>query len=169
MNPIAELYALYGGRIRRYLLRLSGSHEVADDLTQETFARLLPAIVTYRGQAAVSTWLYGIARNVYREHVRRQIKEKRLVRRPPEDLPGYADSPEERLLRQEERATVQATLDLLSETDREILILKEYEAMGYLEIASLLGQSVNWARVTHFRAKQRFQQIYERLEEGGHD
>src|SRR3989338_10094125 len=58
-----RVYDEFHVRIRRYLVRLGGPGD-ADDLTQETFARVSQALAGFRGEATLSTWIYRIATNV---------------------------------------------------------------------------------------------------------
>src|SRR3970040_364440 len=64
-----RVYDEFHVRIRRYLVRLGGPG-AADDLPQETFARVSQALAGFRGEAALSTWIYRIATNVALERAR---------------------------------------------------------------------------------------------------
>ena len=64
-----RVYDEFHTRIRRYLTRLGGPAE-ADDLTQETFARVSQGLPGFRGEAALSTWIYRIATNVASDRAR---------------------------------------------------------------------------------------------------
>lgn len=75
-----------------------------------------------------------------------------------------SDMPAESLILKEQRDRVREALARLPENTRTILILKEYEQLTYDEIAGVFGQTVNWARVTFFRAKRQLGQIYQELE-----
>lgn len=66
-----ELYRRYRGPIQGYLYRLCGSADLAEELTQETFARACAAVIGFRGDSSVATWLFRIARNVYLNSLRR--------------------------------------------------------------------------------------------------
>ena len=161
MKEIKELYNLYGRRIYAYLLRLSGSAELAADCTQETFCRLLTVIESYRGDSRVMTWLFGVARNVYREEVRRRGKE--ALPMPDEELqvvPTSASNPADQVVAAERRSELLALLARLPDGYREVLVLKEYEGLSYAEIAQVTGQTPNWVRVTHFRARAKFREFY---------
>jgi RNA polymerase sigma-70 factor (ECF subfamily) len=74
------------------------------------------------------------------------------------------DPPAEFLIRKEERERIQKALARLSENARAIIILREYEQLSYEEIAGIFGQTVNWARVNFFRAKQQLRQVYREME-----
>jgi RNA polymerase sigma factor (sigma-70 family) len=162
MQEVEELYGLYGRSVYAYLLRISGSHELAAECTQETFLRLFSARHSFRGQARVQTWLYGIARNVYSDEMRRRSKRghpsiSEVVEEP---ATGHGD-PLGQVIAQENRSELQAILAGLPDTYREVLVLREYEGLPYEEIAALLGRTTNWVRVTFFRARTKFRELYQ--------
>lgn len=170
MQEIEELYHLYGRRIYVYLLRLSGSADLAAECTQETFCRLLTAIESYRGDSRVVTWLFGVARNVFREEVRRRGRRALpLADEQLQAVPGEGTDPVEQLLVAEQRSGLLALLALLPDSYREVLVLKEFEELSHAEIAQVMGQTPNWVRVTHFRARAKLRELYgERGEESHH-
>ncbi|MFZ5640556.1 MAG: RNA polymerase sigma factor [Bacillota bacterium] len=61
INSIADLYREFQQPIFRYLFRLCGSRQKAEELTQETFYRALVSVHRFQGASRVSTWLYKIA------------------------------------------------------------------------------------------------------------
>lgn len=75
------------------------------------------------------------------------------------------DSPVEILILKEERERIQAALARLSENARTIIILKEYEQLSCEEISGIFGQTINWVRVTFFRANKQLGQFYRELED----
>jgi len=75
------------------------------------------------------------------------------------------DSPLEILVEKEELKKFQQVLEKLPENFRTIIILREYEQFSYEEIATIFGQTVNWARVTFFRAKKQLVDTYRKLED----
>ena len=80
LTDFEEVYAVYFDDVYRYLLSLSGSESVAEELTSETFFRAMDALGRFRGECSVRVWLCQIAKNLYYSQLRR---EKRLA--PLED------------------------------------------------------------------------------------
>ena len=64
-----KIYDTYQPRILRYLVRLVGEHE-AEDLAQEVFVKISQALMTFRGESQLSTWLYRIATNAAIDKIR---------------------------------------------------------------------------------------------------
>ncbi|HHX51111.1 MAG TPA: RNA polymerase sigma factor [Clostridia bacterium] len=168
MKRIIQLYELHKEAIFRYFLRMIGNEEEAGELTQEVFFQACLSLYRFKQESSLKTWLFSIARNVYLKHLRKkgvyktQTWEENL--HFSEQEPQNSD-PAEILILKEERARIKKALALLPEKDRTIIILKEYEQLSYEEIARIYGQTVNWARVTFFRAKKRLGQVYRERED----
>jgi len=168
MERVKQLYELYKEPILRYFLRMTGSIEEAGELTQETFYQACLSIHRFRQKSSAKTWLYSIARNVYLKNMRNKTKYKTVAWDETtyliERLSQVMDNPGELVVFKENKQRLQKALTKLSENARTILILKEYEQLTYEEISQIFGQTVNWVRVTFFRAKQHLRQVYEDLE-----
>lgn len=169
MERIIKLYELYKEAVFRYFLRMTGNFEEAGEFTQETFYQACLSLYRFRQESSLKTWLFSIARNVYLKNLREKSKHNTLAWE--EDLPfnnrniSGADPPAEILILKEERERMQKVLARLPENARTIIILKEYEQLTYEEIAGIFHQTVNWARVTFFRAKKQLGQVYRELED----
>lgn len=169
MERIIKLYELHKEAIFRYFLRMTGNWEEAGEFTQETFYQACLSLYRFRQESSLRTWLFSIARNVYLKNLREKIKHKTYAWE--EGLPlneqnvHESDSPAEILILKEERERIQKVLTLLPENARTIIILKEYEQLTYEEIAGIFHQTVNWVRVTFFRAKKQLRQVYRDLED----
>jgi len=163
MERIKELYELYKEAIFGYFLRMLGNKEEAGELTQEAFFQACLSLHRFNGRASLKTWFFAIARNVYLKHLREKNK---VVTLPlvEQSLEG-ADSPLEILVEKEEFKKIQQALEKLPENYRTIIILREYEQLSYEEIATVFGRTVNWARVTFFRAKKQLVDAYRKLED----
>jgi len=164
MERIKELYELYKEAIYRYFLRMTGNREEAMELTQESFFQACLSLPGFKGQASLKTWFFAIARNVYLKYLRK--KEKNRVELLLADVQYQRETacPLEELVVKEELARVQQALKLLPESARTVIILREYEELSYEEIAEIFGRTVNWARVTFFRAKKQLGEVYRKLE-----
>lgn len=102
-----QVYDLYFRDVYRYILKLSGSEHVAEEITSDIFFKALRSIGKFRGSCDMRVWLCQIAKNCYYTYLR---KEKHTT--PLEELPesvGSADTPEE-LIGAREEAGVLRTL-----------------------------------------------------------
>lgn len=133
----------------RFSYRILEKTEDARDVCQETFLRILKKADRFEEGARFSTWMYQIALNLCRDHLRRR-KRWRLVDQPEEASERAAriggsparfaaDSPEQALEERERREIVARALRSLSPEQREVLVLKEFEGLKFREIAEIIG------------------------------
>lgn len=138
-----HLIDLYQHRLMRYLLFLTGKRDVAEDLFQETWMRVLVRGAQYNGKARFDTWLFTIARNLVID-----LSRKRTMSSLDEMSEGSDDerpfevaisdpSPLEQFQSREDSAEVGEVLLTLDSTYREVLVLRFYEELSLDEIASV--------------------------------
>lgn len=167
INSIEDLYREFRQPIFRYVYRLGGSLQAAEDLTQETFYQAVVSAFRFRGEAKVSTWLFKIARNLYLNYQRGEAQDRRFQGVLERERLGDEgkDDPDVVIERQELSQRVQEILRDLPENFRSVLILKEVEKMSHAEIAQVLDKTVASTKVLLHRAKAKFREEYQRLEE----
>jgi RNA polymerase sigma-70 factor (ECF subfamily) len=120
---VANLFDRYRLPVYRFLRRILRDGVVAEDLTQETFLRALGS--SYYADGRERAWLFQIARNLARDHMRAALRRPALVEFP--ELTSEGDF---------SRATeLDAALAALGEEDREVFLLKEIGGLSYGEIA----------------------------------
>ena len=138
-----HLIEMYQHRLLRYLLFLTGKREVAEDLFQETWMRVLLRGAQYNGKARFDTWLFTIARNLVIDLSRkRQMASLDEMSEAGEDERPFevaidGPSPLEQFATREDRAEVAEVLLLLEPNYREVLTLRFHEEMSLEEIASV--------------------------------
>ena len=144
-NPelLDQLIELYQHRLLRYLLFLTGKREVAEDLFQETWMRVLLRGTQYNGKARFDTWLFTIARNLVIDLSRKrtmasldEMSEGGEDERPFE-IAMSGPSPLEQFQSRENCAEVGEVLLKLEPTYREVLVLRFYEELSLEEIATV--------------------------------
>ena len=139
-----ELFARYRGPLYGFFRRRLQDEQRADDLTQETFLAVIRASARYEPRALVRTYLYGIAMNLLAAERRKRFRDS-----PPGEIalePATHKAPEAVLW-------IRQALERLDDTEREILMLREYEQLSYAEIAELLKLPVNTVRSRLFRSR----------------
>jgi RNA polymerase sigma-70 factor (ECF subfamily) len=136
----------------RYLDRASGDPELAQDLAQETFLRLLR-----RGALPESpgAWLASVAMNLLRNEKSKQARRRRLDS-PGRAIGAHSEGPEPpEPERGEERKRARAALDRLPERERDLLLLRA-EGLSYRELADALGLADASVGTLLARAKTQF-------------
>lgn len=154
-------FARHHPSLFRYLHRLTGDADVAAELAQETFVRLLEHEVPER---RVRSWLFTVATNLVRDHARTRSRHLRLLqgRDTGPDPPARAD---EAVERGERIARVRRTLEELAPRDRQLLMLRE-EGFRYREIAEMIGVAPGSVGKLLARALERFARAYETIDAG---
>ena len=157
-------YERYQRRIHAFLLRLSGSRCLADDLFQETFLRLARHAVRLEPDTRLGPWLFTVARNCYRSYRRfalldrQRLHEYGLAPRPA------AWSPQDQAASSESAGRLEAALQDLPLRYREVLLLVGVEGLEPEPAAALLGLSAENLRQRLHRGRA---MIKERLEDAG--
>lgn len=165
VNTFEQLYDAYKPAITRYLLGMAGDVVLAEELTQEVFVRAAASLLLFRGDSAVSTWLFRIARNTYLSWAERQ-RDAEIDTEEFHALPdnGLRGDPEAQLLQAEQRATIRRAMIMLPERQRTILLLRDLQELSYAEIAAVLEMSLPAVKVNLHRARLSFRRIYDKLE-----
>lgn len=146
-----EIFDRYSRPVISFIYNLVGCKELAEELMQETFVRAYRAIDQLRDDAQLSTWLFGIARNVVRESLR--------ARRPEVDsavLEAHSDYkplPEAQLLNKELNAVIEQALATLDEDKRLVFTLKVFQQVSYEEIAEITGFTMAKLKTDLHRAR----------------
>lgn len=157
------VYDEFRPRIRRYLVRLAGVLE-AEDLTQETFLRVNQALASFRGDAALATWIYRIATNVATDRLRAPCSRLGARSARPAILAGLGTLPlvEQDIARREMSECVRDYVALLSANLRVVVVLSEFEELPDRQIAEVLGISLGAAKIRLHRARARLREMLER-------
>ncbi len=148
MLDFHNLYPSYAPQVHRFALFLCGDSSLADDITSEAFVRAWTARGKIR-EATIKAYLFTIARNLYRDHLRRNNRLAELEESMPDSNPGLAARTEHKA----ELETVMAALKKLSEVDRAALLMRAQEEMSYEEIANALDLPVTTVKVKVHRAR----------------
>jgi RNA polymerase sigma-70 factor (ECF subfamily) len=141
-----ELIVRYQHRLLRYLLYLTSNREMAEDLFQEVWMRVLVRGAQFNGQARFDTWLFTIARNLVIDQRR-----KRTMSSLDELFEGNSDddrpmsfevadgepTPFDRFSNLEDRERIAAALLELDTLHREVLVLRFHEELSLEEIAKV--------------------------------
>ncbi len=150
-DAFGQLYDRYTDRIYKYHYYRTFHRETAEDLTSQTFIRTLEQLDKYtEDKGNFSGWIYRIARNLLIDQVRKT--------RPTTDLEDVSailrDSSDlVRSLEQKEQLDqIQASLNILTPEQREILLLRIWDERSYSEIATILEKSEASCKMTVSRA-----------------
>ncbi|MFC5604561.1 sigma-70 family RNA polymerase sigma factor [Sporosarcina koreensis] len=162
---LESLYKQYARPLYHYLLKLCGSKQLAEDLTQEAFVRATIFLHTYDEEEA-RAWLFKVGRNAYLDEWRK--RQRRLsfpfisaISSKKEMISPYG-IPEESLLTQERNQQLEELLKYLPEQYRSIIYLREYEEFSYKEISDTLQLTTDQVKITLHRARKRLASLAEK-------
>jgi RNA polymerase sigma factor, SigM family len=159
-----ELYRHFAKPLYFYLLKLSGSPHLAEDLTQETFVRATIAL-SVQHHENIRAWLLKTARNAYLDEWRKRERRKwipfaeSLLNRR-EMISPYG-LPEDEAIKAENQKDVEQLLSYLPEIYRSTIYLREIEGLSYSEIQKALDLTEGQVKVTLHRAKKKLAHLVE--------
>jgi RNA polymerase sigma-70 factor (ECF subfamily) len=164
-----KLIEQYQHRLLRYLLFLTGKREVAEDLFQETWMRVLLRGAQYNGKARFDTWLFTIARNLVID-----LSRKRTMASLDEMSEGGEDerpfeiaidgpSPLDQFRSREDSAEVAEVLLKLEPNYREVLVLRFHEEMSLDEIAKMTSAPLSTVKSRLYRGLAALKPELERI------
>jgi RNA polymerase sigma-70 factor (ECF subfamily) len=162
------LVARWEDRVRGAAYRFLSSEDEARDVAQETFLKAYRGLSGFKREARFSSWLYQIATNLCRDRLRRrktrpQVSLEALEETGPvivETRPGA----HERLVELDLAEAVRRAIHALPEEQREVVILKEYQELTFLEIAQALDVPISTVKTRLYRG---LVQLRQRLEHQG--
>lgn len=155
---LAQLWETHRGQIYAMLFSQTGSKEDAEEILSDTFLRAMRGYSRFRGDSALSTWVYKIAmnlgRNRYWYHVRRGKNVSDSVESGDYELVNQTPSIANELETGELEERINVGMKDLSEKHREILILRGIRKLSYEEIAEIIGIEVGTVKSRLSRARE---------------
>lgn len=156
-------------KIQGAIYRIMGPEEDARDLCQETFLKAYRALGTFKKEARFSSWLYQIALNVCRDRLRRrksrpQVSLDELMEAGEVAPFGRGPSPLDLIEARDLSRAVAAAVESLPQEQREVVVLKEYQGLTFLEIAQALDVPISTVKTRLYRG---LGQLRVRLERQG--
>ncbi len=157
MTEFEVIYKEYYQRVFAFLYRLCDHHDLAEELTQETFYQAFTSMHRYQGNSEIFTWLASIAKHCYYKHLK---KHKQNLQSINSDLAADllctpdADDPELALQRKDNIEMVRRIINEMPEKYREVIILRIYAELPFSQVAKAMHITENSAKVLYFRAKK---------------
>ncbi|MBE6733786.1 MAG: RNA polymerase sigma factor [Ruminococcaceae bacterium] len=159
-----EIIRIYKDGMILYLCGITGNIYLAEDLTEDTFVKIITKKPKFAGKSTFKTWLYAIARNVALDYLR---KNKGVVLVSTEDihsLAGDMESLERAYIKEEEKIELHRAMDNLIPDYRQVLWLVYFEGFTAKEVADVMHKSLHSVETLLYRAKR---SLKAELEKGG--
>jgi RNA polymerase sigma-70 factor (ECF subfamily) len=159
-----SLVEAYSGRVYGLLYRQCGSADLAEEITQATFVKVVTELPAYEEQGRFEAWLFRIAINRLRDELRRRKRQAIAVdfeTTPPEALGGVATGPgpSDAMHRREQIKRLRAAIDRLPDADRELLHLRYTAELSFAEIAETLDQPLGTVLARGHRALKKLRDM----------
>ncbi|HEU4434851.1 MAG TPA: sigma-70 family RNA polymerase sigma factor [Pyrinomonadaceae bacterium] len=150
------IFERYSRPVISFIFDMVNDRTLAEELTQETFVRAYRAMRTMRKDTKLSTWLFGIARNVARESLRARARANShvdLADKSVMDLSDNKPAPVDGLLNKELNQLIRRAIATLDEDKRLVFTLKVLHQCSYEEIADITGYSIAKLKTDLHRAR----------------
>ena len=157
-----DLMERHATPVFHFLCRMVGNEDDANDLAQETFVRVFKSAKSFRASEKFSTWLFTIAANLARNHLRWRARHPNvsLDAENPETeqsigstLPANSPAPNETALVEERASAVRRAVQKLPEDLREAIVLCEWQELSLAEAAAILETTPKAVESRLYRAR----------------
>lgn len=153
MDPqvLSEVHEQYFSQLYRYVRYRVPDHNVAEDLTSETFVQLLDAVHSGKGpNSSVRGWLFGTAANLINSYFRRTYREGKLLEEGKLKL-GQASQPNH-IKRVEQQDLLSSAVEKLTGDQQHVIALRFGTGMSIQETARVMDKKENAVKALQFRA-----------------
>ena len=136
-----EMYRLYFKDVYLFILAMSKSPDIAEEITQETFFKVLKNINKYRGECSVKTWLFQIAKNTYLSHIKK-TKHQETEDKISDSESSSQHSMESMCISKDEALSIYKVLHYLEEPYKEVFTLRTLGELSFREIGEIFGRKL---------------------------
>jgi len=154
----SQVVGLYSSRCYGYFYRLSGNHDISDELLSELFVKLVEKIGSYKG-GSFESWLFKIAANLFHDHLRGKQRRKKLIEARQgqigSDIMDPIRADDERIDR------LQIQLKRLDPDTRELILLRYYSQLSFKEIARMRSEPIGTTLAKTHRGLKKLRQLME--------
>lgn len=161
-RAVGEAYDLHHAPLRAFARRLLGDAHAAEDLVHDVFVSLPELASRFRGESTLRSFLFGIAVNRSRHHLRSAMRRRAASERLTDEPRSEPATPEQDARRAELRRALVRALDALPHDQRVAFVLCEMEELGSREVAEMVGAPEGTVRTRLMHAKKKLREAFER-------
>lgn len=155
-EEIEQLYLLYYRDLYCFLVKRYPSPDMVDDIIQNTFLEALKSIESFKGNATMKTWLFGIAKHQLYRHFRKNNINVDLEHVPETEMASHTDMTDKLLVK-----NILETIGSQEPPLQEIMKLRLIYGLSFKEIGIRVNRTENYCRVNFFRLKEKLRKEYE--------
>lgn len=170
-----KLYQNYHQDIFQFIFYMVKDRDLAEDLVQEVYVKVLRSYNSFKGESSEKTWLFSVAKHVTFDYFRRQKRKRKRINETidfhekGQFIPDNAKLPEEIALENDEIRKMYYCLSQCSYDQQAVLILRFIQSLSIKETANVLNWSISKVKTTQHRAMKTLKQQMIDLEEGMRD
>ena len=139
VTEFEKIYCDYFDDVFLYIKRLSGSEDIADDITSEAFYRAMRSIKGFRGECDIRVWLCQIAKNCYYTYLKKSARTDSVDDSVLFNLPAFEGNAEEQILKRDEAMRARKILRSIPDPYREVFMWRVFAQLSYKQIGELFG------------------------------
>ncbi|MCA1009505.1 RNA polymerase sigma factor SigX [Halobacillus halophilus] len=168
-----ELYDNYHHDLFQYLIYMVKDRDLAEDLVQEVYIKVLKSYQSFDGRSTEKTWLLSIARHVAIDYFRKQKRKRNRImdffdwNNKGEQLKDQSSLPDEIAVQNDEMKQVYKALDNCTLDQRNVIIFRFIQGMSIQETAEILNWSESKVKTTQHRGMKSLKEMMEKPMEGG--
>lgn len=158
MSEFENIYTTYFQDIFKYVLKLSNDDHIAEEITSQTFFKVMNSIDSFRGECDIRVWLCQIAKNCYYSYLKKAGRTESFEN---VEISVQNMSLEDLFSQQDMAMLIQKLLHDIPEPYKEVFMWRVFAELSFKQIGQIFCKSENWACVTYHRARNK---IKEKLE-----
>ena len=157
-DSFSQLIDMYSTRCYGYFYRLTGNHDVSDELLSRLFVKLVEKIHSFRG-GSFEGWLFKVASNIFHDHLRDKQRQKKLLQTRKEQLREQVEQTKDSVDNRVDQLQIQ--LEKLDEDTRELIMLRFYSQLSFKEIARMRAEPIGTTLSKVHRALEKLRKLME--------
>jgi RNA polymerase sigma factor (sigma-70 family) len=163
LQQMSLLFERYHKRIFNFLARMTMDRDLAEDLTQNVFLRMIKYRTSFKHGLKFQSWAYQVARNIFSDHYHAH-KNKTSNFIDVENVRDKLPDSNEAMIQDEREELLHRSLAMLDEEQRELLVLTRFQHLKYEEVAVIMETTVANIKVKVHRAIGKLREHYFELE-----
>lgn len=153
-----ELYRLYAARVYSLACRMTGSTTEGEDLLQEVFVLVYRKLESFKGEAALGTWIHRLAANCCVDYLRSRQRRLQAASQPLDEAVGFAEPAPGRRLDRVDQLDLERAIAELPPGYRAAFVLHDVEGYDHSEVARLLGIAEGTSKSQVHKARLRLRE-----------
>lgn len=160
MDDFEKLYRKYAPAVKKFIISLGADYDLSDDITADTFLKILKNAKSYDENVNMFTYICTIAKNTYFDYIKKKSNHNLELN---EELTIFdlKQSPQFLMEEKADKLMLYKNLMRLDYPYKDVIYFRIFADLSFKEIGELFSMSENWARVTFYRGKVKLKEMIE--------